>query len=110
MRKLLPDTVCPVLGQYVYSGTISYEYGLELGLQLAASSERPSAIFATADILAFGLIKGLKRGGLKVTEDISVVGFDDGFLAGNMEPALTYRSSGCGWEGSNCRPTGYRRD
>jgi LacI family transcriptional regulator len=75
--------------RYVYSGTISYEYGIELGLALAKSPDRPTAVFATADILAFGLVKGLKRGGLRVPEDISVVGFDDGFMASNMEPALT---------------------
>lgn len=38
--------------RYVYSGTISYEYGIELGLSLAKSPpDRPTAIFATADIL-----------------------------------------------------------
>jgi len=88
-EKALANHGLPKDGRYVYSGTISYEYGLELGLQLAGSPERPSAVFVTADILAFGLIKGLKKGGLKVPEDISVVGFDDGFLASNMEPALT---------------------
>ncbi len=35
------------------------------------------------------MVKGLKKGGLKIPEDISVVGFDDGFMASNMEPALT---------------------
>lgn len=73
----------------VFSGTVSYEYGFTLGLALAKSPDRPTAVFATADILAFGLIKGLKQGGLKIPDDISVVGFDDGFLASNMEPALT---------------------
>ena len=73
----------------IYSGTVSYSYGLQLGRQMAKDPDRPSAIFATADILAFGLMKGLKEGGLSIPEDISVVGFDDGFLAGNTEPALT---------------------
>lgn len=74
---------------YIYSGTISYEYGVELGLELAKREERPTALFATADILAFGLVKGLRMGGLKVPSDVSIIGFDDGFLASNMEPALT---------------------
>ncbi|MDD3904332.1 MAG: substrate-binding domain-containing protein, partial [Sphaerochaeta sp.] len=76
-------------GRYVYSGTVSYEYGFELGLELAQMTNPPSAVFATADILAFGLIKGLKQGGLKVPDDISLIGFDDGFLASNTDPALT---------------------
>ncbi|MGB4407572.1 MAG: LacI family DNA-binding transcriptional regulator [Sphaerochaeta sp.] len=75
--------------RYVYSGTVSYEYGFELGLELAQKPNRPSAIFATADILAFGLLKGLKQGGLVVPDDISLVGFDDGFLASNTDPALS---------------------
>ena len=76
-------------GKYIYSGTVSYEYGFELGLELAQNPNPPSAIFATADILAFGLIKGLKQGGLLVPDDISLVGFDDGFLASNTDPALS---------------------
>ncbi len=88
-ERALASHGLPLDGRLVYSGTISYEYGFELGLALSSSSDRPSAVFATADILAFGLIKGLKKGGLKVPRDISVVGFDDGFLASNMEPALT---------------------
>ncbi len=88
-EKALLNHGLPQNTAYIYSGTISYEYGIELGMALAKSPDRPSAVFATADILAFGLIKGLKKGGLQVPEDISVVGFDDGFLASNMEPSLT---------------------
>lgn len=73
----------------ICSGTISYEYGVRLGHELAGNKDRPTAVFATADILAAGIIRGLKDSGLKVPEDVSVVGFDDGFIAENSDPQLT---------------------
>ena len=75
--------------EYVLSGRISYSYGIEAGRQIAAMKERPSAVFATADILALGIMRGLKSEGLSVPRDVSVIGFDDGFLALSAEPSLT---------------------
>ena len=50
--------------------------------------ERPSAVFATCDLLAAGALQAIYEVGLRVPKDISVVGFDD-TLATNLSPALT---------------------
>ena len=50
--------------------------------------ERPSAVFATCDLLAAGALQAIYEAELRVPQDISVVGFDD-TLAVNLTPALT---------------------
>lgn len=65
-------------------GTIGYEK-TKLLLDLA---ERPTAIFATCDILAAGALQAIGEAGLSVPDDISVVGYDD-TLAFNLNPPLT---------------------
>jgi LacI family transcriptional regulator len=51
---------------------------LETGLQIAAipRSERPRALICHNDITALGIYHGVRRGGLRVPEDIAIVGFD----------------------------------
>ncbi|HEV7293408.1 MAG TPA: LacI family DNA-binding transcriptional regulator [Devosia sp.] len=55
---------------------------------LLALKDRPTAIFATCDILAAGVLQAIHSHGLRVPNDISVVGFDD-TLALNLTPSLT---------------------
>ncbi|MFC5452754.1 LacI family DNA-binding transcriptional regulator [Paenibacillus aestuarii] len=49
----------------------------------------PSAIIAANDSVAFGAIRGLKEHGLRVPDDISVIGFDDHAMSAKHHPALT---------------------
>ncbi len=72
----------------VYQQEIGIEQGTALGRELAARQDY-TAIFATADILAAGLISGLTEAGRKVPEDISIVGFDDLNIARLTSPQLT---------------------
>ncbi len=51
--------------------------------------DRPTAFFASMDILAIGVYSGINKRGLKIPEDISVVGFDNIFMAQYMIPPLT---------------------
>jgi len=53
------------------------------------SSDPPTAIFACNDLLAIGAIQAAKEHGLKVPEDLSIVGFDDTVFASITEPPLT---------------------
>ena len=50
---------------------------------------RPTAIFAGSDYMANGAITAAEQRGLRVPEDIAVVGFDDNLTSAHMEPALT---------------------
>lgn len=56
---------------------------------LLALPERPTAIFATNDLLAIGAVDAIVDSGLHVPGDVSVVGFDDIHLASQVRPSLT---------------------
>lgn len=56
---------------------VFYEQGVEAGKKIAASKSRFTAAVVVADILAFGVMEGLRLGGLRVPEDVSVIGFDN---------------------------------
>lgn len=48
-----------------------------------------TAVFATNDLMAIGLIRALKEHGLRVPEDVSIVGYDDSLVASLTTPGLT---------------------
>lgn len=56
---------------------------------LLAADRWPRAVFAASDRIAFGAIRTLDRAGLRVPEDIAIVGFDDIPVAANFRPPLT---------------------
>ncbi|MCB0111922.1 MAG: substrate-binding domain-containing protein, partial [Caldilineaceae bacterium] len=49
----------------------------EQGKKLLALDERPTAIFATSDLLAIGILKAVRELDLRVPDDVAVLGFDD---------------------------------
>ncbi|HZO71344.1 MAG TPA: LacI family DNA-binding transcriptional regulator [Ktedonobacteraceae bacterium] len=53
------------------------------------AEQRPTAIFAGSDYMAYGVIAAAEQRGLRVPEDIAVVGFDDNPSSAHMEPPLT---------------------
>jgi LacI family transcriptional regulator len=72
----------------VYQQEIHLSDGILLGKQLSERKDI-TAIFATADLLATGIMTGLSQNGVKVPDDISVIGFDDSYLANLTVPPLT---------------------
>ena len=50
---------------------------------------RPEAVFAASDVVALGAIGALREAGLRVPDDVSIVGFDDVPLAAYFDPPLT---------------------
>lgn len=54
-----------------------------------ASRRRPTAVFAANDLLAIGLLQGLRSDGVRVPDDIAIVGYDDIDYAASTEVPLT---------------------
>ncbi|QXT38995.1 LacI family DNA-binding transcriptional regulator [Gymnodinialimonas ceratoperidinii] len=79
----------PAREDWIIRGDFSLESGRGAAQRIIAMEDRPTAVFCAADMVAFGLIAGLKAGGLRVPEDISVVGFDDIDMSAFYVPALT---------------------
>ncbi|MCH5287070.1 MAG: LacI family DNA-binding transcriptional regulator [Christensenellaceae bacterium] len=63
--------------QHIVTESVLYDQGVEAGKQIAASNLKFTAVAAMADVLAFGVMDGLRQGGKQVPDDVSVVGFDD---------------------------------
>lgn len=61
----------------------------ETAMTLLSRPDRPTAIFAFNDVLASGVIKAARRLGLRLPEDLAVVGFDDSTVCTMLEPELT---------------------
>jgi len=58
-------------------------------LLAAASDNPPTALVAAGDLIAAGALQALREAGLRVPEDISVVGFGDFHIALHVQPTLT---------------------
>lgn len=61
----------------------------EEALAILNCGERPTAIFCAADVFAIAAIRRIKAEGLRVPEDISVIGIDDIFVSAYIDPPLT---------------------
>ena len=72
----------------IVQGHYSYRSGMEAGEELLAGKQIPSAVFASNDDMASGVLSVAHRKGLDVPRDLSVTGFDD-TIAGSLWPALT---------------------
>jgi DNA-binding LacI/PurR family transcriptional regulator len=62
--------------------------------------ERPTAVFAASDVVAIGAMGAIQAAGLRIPEDVAIVGFDDIFLAADLSPPLTtvrVPAYGLGW-------------
>jgi LacI family transcriptional regulator len=73
----------------IVEGGYTYESGLAGAETLLGRSPRPTAIFASNDEMAAGVYRAARDLGLDVPRDLSVVGFDDGPIAGRLAPPLT---------------------
>jgi LacI family xylobiose transport system transcriptional regulator len=63
--------------------------GYEHGLALLTGDERPTAIFAGSDLQALGVLEAVRELGMRVPDDLSLVGYDDIPLAKWVSPRLT---------------------
>nr|MBC9202439.1 LacI family DNA-binding transcriptional regulator [Paenibacillus sp. PL91] len=80
----------PLVSQWMLPGDFNEESGYHAIKEfMKTKTELPSAIFAANDSVAFGAIRALKESGIRVPQDISVMGFDDHILSAHYSPALT---------------------
>ena len=71
----------------VATGDFSLAYGAAAGAAVLAAG--PTAVVAASDLMAVGVTRAAAARGLRVPDDVSVVGFDDLPLAALVEPGLT---------------------
>lgn len=79
----------PVNEDWVIKASMLAEGGRRAAQQLLAKSPRPSAIFCANDEIALGALYEIKKAGLRVPEDISIVGLDNIRYSEICDPPLT---------------------
>ena len=87
-RRALAEYGVPYDPALVFTQEISVQEGKKLGHQLSTHPEI-TGIFASADILAAGIMSGLHECGVSVPRDKSIVGFDDHYISQLAIPGLT---------------------
>ena len=87
---------------YIEDSILSQQSGYEAAKALLTRAPGVTAIFAGADLVAFGAIQALLDMGIRVPEDVSVVGFDNIDSAGFITPALTTVHVHKTWMGAIC--------
>jgi|tagenome__1003787_1003787.scaffolds.fasta_scaffold20724639_1 LacI family transcriptional regulator len=88
-RSALDAVGAPVPPEYVWLRDFLYDDGVLGGSALLDLPNPPTAIFAGSDEVALGILEAARARGLRVPEDLSLVGFDDTEVARLASPPLT---------------------
>jgi LacI family transcriptional regulator, repressor for deo operon, udp, cdd, tsx, nupC, and nupG len=84
-RDALTAAGLPVEPELEQLGYFTVEGGREAARRLLAGPERPTAFFAESDEMAYGALREIRAAGLRVPEDVAVIGFDDQPLSELMD-------------------------
>lgn len=88
-REALAEHGVEVLATGIAAGGDSWDGGYHAMRRVLAAGHVPDAVFAANDPAALSAMRALSEAGLRVPEDVKVVGFDDIHLAAQSRPALT---------------------
>ncbi len=88
-RAALETAGLPVDPGLVVTGDFHHGAGYRQGLELLRRPDRPTAVFAGDDLQTLGLYEAARELGLRIPQDLSVVGFDDLPVARWVGPPLT---------------------
>lgn len=88
-KKALAEAGIQEHPQWIVDGDFQFQGGESGIAQLLALPEKPTAVFACNDLMALGVLRGLRKAKISVPREISVVGFDDIPLTSVVSPALT---------------------
>ncbi|MFQ3228916.1 LacI family DNA-binding transcriptional regulator [Reinekea sp.] len=88
-RQALANNGLPVYEDYIGYGNWSVKQAF-LATEILLDLEKPpQAIFSASDLMALGVYQAIHKRGLRVPEDIAVIGFDNQLLASEMTPSLS---------------------
>ncbi|MFD2615400.1 LacI family DNA-binding transcriptional regulator [Paenibacillus gansuensis] len=88
-RKALEEAGLPFQSAFIAQGHFTESGGYQAMKSLLISRGVPDAVFSANDEMAIGAIQALTEAGLRVPEDVAIVGFDDIRLASYIRPMLT---------------------
>ena len=88
-RRALVDAGIPLDPSLVVDGDFDHDGAFDATLRLLDMPSPPSAIFATSDFMATGVICGVRSRGLSIPKDIALVGFGNTSICTHISPSLT---------------------
>lgn len=88
-REAMHNAQLPILDGYEITSNFEFGGGLDAMQKLLAHPERPDAVFVGNDAMAVGVYQALYQAGLRIPQDMAVIGYDDIELARYMTPPLT---------------------
>jgi LacI family transcriptional regulator len=88
-RDGLAEVGLPFDPDLVREGDFMQPTGFQQAQALLDLPQRPTAIIASNDLMAFGAMEASKAAALTIGRDVSIVGFDDVFMASQVYPKLT---------------------
>lgn len=87
--QALSEANIPLRQEWVVQGDFEPESGYQAMHQILVQKQRPTAVFCGGDVMAMGAICAADEMGLRVPQDISVIGYDNVRNARYFSPALT---------------------
>ncbi len=87
--EALRENRMPILREMVVCGKIDYLWALESTMQLLQREDRPDAILAFNDIITFAAFTAIKQLGLRIPEDVALIGFTDDVHAAYVTPQMS---------------------
>ncbi|KGQ54819.1 Ribose operon repressor [Gallibacterium anatis] len=88
-QKALQDAHLPINSDWIIESHFDFEGGVEGMKKLLQITPRPTAVFACSDTIAVGVYQVAWQQGLRIPQDISVIGYDNIMLAQYLTPPLT---------------------
>jgi len=90
-KRAMNDAGLPIKEEYIVYGNFTEDGGFKCATKLLKGKGKNhiTAIFSSNDSMAIGAMKAIKKMGLRIPEDISIVGYDDIRIASYISPALT---------------------
>ena len=87
--EALRDNRLPIDRDLVACGSIDYQVALAAAERLLSSEKRPDAILAFNDIITFAAFTAIKNSGLRIPEDVALIGFTDDEHAAYVTPRMS---------------------
>ena len=87
--EALKKAKIPIHQERILSCNWQYEAGYKAMIELLKLNPRPTAVVAGSDLLAIGAMNAIKDAGLKIPDDLAIIGFDGIDMAGEIQPSLT---------------------
>lgn len=87
--RALNDLGLQARGEYDVAGLSDHQSGYEAAQCLLRCAEPPTAIFCATDMMAIGALQAIRDSGLRVPDDVALVGGDDAMPGRFVAPAIT---------------------